>query len=92
MFSFIIAKNFIRALLVPDPLKRLTATQALAHPWLEGTTASNHNLMDNVRGIFDAKKRLRSAVEAVQALNTMRRIATANTVVATTVVAKNAAA
>lgn len=77
---------------MPDPLKRLTATQALAHPWLEGTTASNHNLMDNVRGIFDAKKRLRSAVEAVQALNTMRRIATANTVVATTVVAKNAAA
>jgi calcium/calmodulin-dependent protein kinase I len=30
------AKNFIDRLLVVDPAKRMTTSQALAHPWLDG--------------------------------------------------------
>ncbi|RUS12698.1 hypothetical protein BC937DRAFT_87231 [Endogone sp. FLAS-F59071] len=87
-------KAFIRALLVPDPRNRLTATQALAHPWLDGATASNHDLLDNVRENFNPKKAFRSAVEAIQAANTMKRMSTRfeTPPSPTSAVAKNAAA
>ena len=32
---YITAKNFIRAVLDPDPTRRLTAEQAMSHTWLE---------------------------------------------------------
>lgn len=34
------AKSFVRSLLHRDPMKRLTALQALAHPWLSGRDSS----------------------------------------------------
>jgi len=90
------AKAFIRALLNPNPQNRLTAVQALAHPWLEGVTASDHDLLENVRDNFNPKKAFRSAVEAV---NAMRRISskvestsTSPSTSPPTAVAKNAAA
>ncbi|RUS31262.1 hypothetical protein BC938DRAFT_478170, partial [Jimgerdemannia flammicorona] len=70
------AKNFIRALLNPDPDARLTADQALAHPWISGLTASDYDLLDSVRENFNARKKFRSAVEMVQALNSMKRAST----------------
>jgi hypothetical protein len=33
------AKGFIRALLIPDPSRRLTAEQALTHSWLTSFAA-----------------------------------------------------
>lgn len=40
------AKNFIDRLLVVEPEKRMTTTQALAHPWLAGA-APNKKLKVN---------------------------------------------
>lgn len=35
------ARNFVAALLVKEPADRLTASQALAHPWIVGSKASH---------------------------------------------------
>jgi serine/threonine protein kinase len=45
-----IAKDFITKLLVVDPKKRMTAKQALEHPWLAGA-APKHKL--NVKAKMD---------------------------------------
>ncbi len=42
------AKDFITKLLHKDPVRRLSATEALEHPWLKGTTASRSPLMSPV--------------------------------------------
>jgi len=38
------AKDLISRLLITDPSKRLTAKQALNHPWVKGEGAKNHSL------------------------------------------------
>eukprot|EP01105_Mastigella_eilhardi_P022488 TRINITY_DN5531_c0_g1_i2.p1 TRINITY_DN5531_c0_g1~~TRINITY_DN5531_c0_g1_i2.p1 ORF type:complete len:353 (+),score=121.94 TRINITY_DN5531_c0_g1_i2:91-1149(+) len=49
------AKDFIRALLVVDPKQRLTATQALQHPWLnKGASANSVQL--NLQGLSQYTK------------------------------------
>ena len=40
------AKDLIRAILVVDPAKRLTAEQILAHPWVYGESAPDHILVN----------------------------------------------
>lgn len=64
-----LAKDFITRLLVVDPAKRMTANEALKHPWL--LTTSKFNVLPNVRKNFNAKKTFRKAVLAVQSLNKM---------------------
>ncbi|KAK8155513.1 calcium/calmodulin-dependent protein kinase-like protein [Phyllosticta citribraziliensis] len=62
------AKDFINSLLQPDPSKRSTSEEALAHTWLKGETASDHNLLPEIRA-YVAKARLRRGIELVKLAN-----------------------
>ena len=46
------AKDLIGKLLSTDVADRLTAEEALEHPWLKGETASSDPLEDHVRSNF----------------------------------------
>jgi len=50
---FLIAKDFIRKLLVVNPAERMNCDQALKHKWL--TSATNTSVLENVKK-FNAKK------------------------------------
>ncbi|KAJ3050406.1 hypothetical protein HK097_008623 [Rhizophlyctis rosea] len=63
------AKDFIRKCLVLDPAKRLTANDALAHPWLK--TDADYDLKPVVEKNFNAKKTFRKAVLAVSGMARM---------------------
>ncbi|KAK9707602.1 Calmodulin-dependent protein kinase cmk2 [Basidiobolus ranarum] len=75
------AKDFITKLLNPDQNKRLTAKEALKHRWLTGETATENDLLSNVRENFNPRRTLRRAVEVVQLINRLK-ISRANTVMA----------
>ncbi|KAF2088138.1 Pkinase-domain-containing protein [Saccharata proteae CBS 121410] len=62
------AKNFINSLLQPDPSKRASSEDALKHVWLSGATASEHNLLPEIRA-YVAKARLRRGIELVKLAN-----------------------
>ncbi|OCF32365.1 CAMK/CAMK1/CAMK1-CMK protein kinase [Kwoniella heveanensis CBS 569] len=66
------AKEFIKTLLVVDPKRRSSAAQALQHPWMTSGQASEYDLSSAVRENFEAKKKWKSAVMAIQASNRMR--------------------
>ena len=66
------AKNFIEKLLVIDPTQRLSAKNALDHPWLTSDhVGSDYHLSDNLEQlrIFGLKRKLRAAVYTVIAMN-----------------------
>lgn len=69
------AKQFIKAVLVVDPSKRLNAAQALKHPWIdpEIETPSVVDLLPNVRNGFNARKTFKKAVGVVKAVNNFSR-------------------
>jgi len=62
------AKDFIGHLLQPDADDRSTSKQALAHPWLSGKNASDHNLLPEIKA-YMAKARLRRGIEIVKLAN-----------------------
>ncbi|KAJ9648429.1 Calmodulin-dependent protein kinase cmk2 [Coniosporium apollinis] len=62
------AKDFINQLLTPDPNKRATSEQAMKHRWLTGQTASNYNLLPEIRA-YVAKARLKRGIELVKLAN-----------------------
>ena len=62
------AKEFILTLLQPDPKRRATSEQALQHVWLKGETATDHNLLPEIRAYL-AKARLRRGIEVVKLAN-----------------------
>jgi calcium/calmodulin-dependent protein kinase I len=62
------AKTFILGLLQPRPEDRWTSQQALAHPWLKGETATDHNLLPEIKQ-YMAKARLRRGIERVKLAN-----------------------
>ena len=62
------AKDFILSLLNPDPKKRATSTSALKHIWLKGETASDHDLLPEIRS-YVAKARLKRGIELVKLAN-----------------------
>eukprot|EP00752_Nemacystus_decipiens_P005344 g4846.t1 len=65
------AKDLIRRLLTVDPKRRLTAAQAVTHPWLLSKDADllNHNLGVNLEQLklFNARRKLRAAIKSVLA-------------------------
>ena len=65
------AKGFIRALLNPDPTKRLTASEALSHPWLTSKAEPEQQQPDlsGLRENFDPRARWRNAIGAARAIS-----------------------
>lgn len=63
------AKAFIRALLNPDPVRRLTADQALAHPWLTTFASPTDHDLSGLRENFDPRSRWRNAIGVVRVLS-----------------------
>jgi calcium/calmodulin-dependent protein kinase I len=62
------AKEFIMSLLQADPKKRKTSGEALQHVWLRGETASDHDLLPEIRA-YMAKAKLRRGIELVKLAN-----------------------
>lgn len=62
------AKDFICHLLQPDAEDRSTSKQALRHSWLSGESATEHNLLPEIRA-YMAKARLRRGIEIVKLAN-----------------------
>lgn len=64
-------QDLIRRLLTVDPKRRLTAAQAVTHPWLLSKDADllNHNLGVNLEQLklFNARRKLRAAIKSVSA-------------------------
>ena len=59
------AKNFILRLLKPNPDDRATSEEALKDIWLTGETATDHNILPELRS-FMAKARLKRGIEMVK--------------------------
>lgn len=59
------AKDFIRGLLELDPKKRLTAREALAHPWLTSTTISERAITNDRSALGYEQRRLRMSSMAI---------------------------
>lgn len=68
------AKDLIRGLLEPQPVKRLTVDQALDHAWLKvpEATLSLRKIDTSELKKFQAAKKLRVGVTALMAVNKMR--------------------
>ena len=67
------AKEFIMTLLQPDPKKRASSKQALQHIWLSGETASEHDLLPEIRS-YVAKAKLRRGIELVKLANRIEQL------------------
>lgn len=62
------AKDFILSLLQPDPAKRPTSQEALKHPWLTGESASDRDLLPEIRA-YIARCRLKRGIEIIKLAN-----------------------
>lgn len=62
------ARDFITNLLQPDPSKRLSSEEALQDRWLTGKTATDHNLLPEIRA-YMAKARLKRGIEIIKLAN-----------------------
>lgn len=69
------AKDFINKCLTIDPDRRMTAQQALEHPFLAVSTPSsaNSDLLPNIQKNFNARRTFRKAVDAVKWVNTLNK-------------------
>ncbi|KAM7221877.1 calcium calmodulin-dependent protein kinase [Rhypophila decipiens] len=74
------AKDFIRRCLTIDPAKRMTAHEALQHPFVAGWARANagaeadkgQNLLPTVKKNFNARRTLHAAIDTVRAINKLR--------------------
>ncbi|KAG0173241.1 acetyl-CoA hydrolase [Apophysomyces sp. BC1015] len=71
--SNVLAKDFVRRCLTIDPAKRMTAHEALAHPWLTSVNTQPtspvddaQDLLPGVRGNFNARRTFKKAVDLVR--------------------------
>ena len=62
------AKAFILRLLQPEPSKRATSEEALQDIWITGDTATDYNILPEIRA-YMAKARLRRGIELVKLAN-----------------------
>jgi len=70
------AKDLINKLLNTDPNKRLTAKEALAHPWVSGNAAPSTDLLPNVSNGMQriGGKRLRAVGKAIIMANRLKQM------------------
>ncbi|KAL2151331.1 hypothetical protein VTH82DRAFT_6429 [Thermothelomyces myriococcoides] len=70
------AKDFIRRCLTIDPAKRMTAHEALQHPFVAGWAREGDdkgtNLLPTVKKNFNARRTLHAAIDTVRAINKLR--------------------
>ncbi|KAH8668868.1 calcium/calmodulin-dependent protein kinase 2 [Xylariales sp. PMI_506] len=71
------AKDFIRRCLTIDPTRRMTAHEALGHPFVAGFSLSadgdkGQNLLPTVKKNFNARRTLHAAIDTVRAINKLR--------------------
>jgi serine/threonine protein kinase len=71
------AKDFIRRCLTIDPNKRMTAHEALQHPFVDGfpsggVQGEGQNLLPTVKKNFNARRTLHAAIDTVRAINKLR--------------------
>ena len=68
------AKDFIRRCLTIDPAKRITAHEALQHPFVAATPTdgAGENLLPTIKKNFNARRTLHTAIDTVRAINKLR--------------------
>lgn len=67
------AREFIRQLLQTDPSKRPSSKQALQHRWLTGATATDHDVVSELRS-RRIKARIRMGIQRVQLAKRIEKI------------------
>ncbi|KAI8809109.1 kinase-like domain-containing protein [Cladochytrium replicatum] len=68
------AKEFISKLLIVDPKVRMSAHQALQHPWLQADDHGGRDLLLSAQRNFSARQRFRRAVDMVRAVQRVSHI------------------
>ncbi|CCU98311.1 unnamed protein product [Malassezia sympodialis ATCC 42132] len=70
------ARDFIRRLLTVDPSARMTAQEALKHPWLARVPSihdsGQKDLLPEIKKAFNAKATFRKAVNGIRMINRLR--------------------
>ncbi len=73
------ARDFIKRCLTIDPTKRMTAVEALQHPFVAGETTGKDgkdgkgsDLLPVVKKNFNARRTLHAAIDTVRAINKLR--------------------
>ncbi|KAM4064576.1 kinase [Hirsutella rhossiliensis] len=69
------AKDFIRRCLTVDHTKRITAHEALQHPFVadqEPSDGAGENLLPTIKKNFNARRTLHAAIDTVRAINKLR--------------------
>jgi len=73
------AKDLIKRMLTVDPKKRITADDALEHPWIIGHTAKEDKLsttvIDRMKRSQEMKQKFKGAVNAILLSNKMKNLA-----------------
>lgn len=71
------AKDFIRQCLTIDPNRRMTAHDALRHPFVAGNVSNGNshegqNLLPTVKKNFNARRTLHAAIDTIRAINKLK--------------------
>jgi len=72
------ARDFIKRCLTVDPRARMTAHQALQHPWIKPDDPASpvkvegQDLLPTVKKNFNARRTLHKAIDTVRAINKLR--------------------
>ncbi len=75
------ARDFIKRCLTIDPRARMTAHQALQHPWIKpedptsperAAAGEGQDLLPTVKKNFNARRTLHKAIDTVRAINKLR--------------------
>lgn len=70
------ARDFIRRCLTVDPAGRMTAHEALSHPWItdlgKNPPESEEDLLPTVKKNFNARRTLHAAIDTIRAINQLR--------------------
>ncbi|KAL4807958.1 kinase-like domain-containing protein [Aspergillus unguis] len=69
------AKDFITSLLQVNPSHRPTTEEALKHPWLKGESASDRDLLPEIRA-YIARSRLKRGIEIIKLANRIEALKT----------------
>ncbi|CAB4428734.1 unnamed protein product [Rhizophagus irregularis] len=67
-----LAKDLIDKMLTFNPTQRITAHQALQHDWFK--SATNVDILENVKKNFSARETFKKAIQLVQGVNRIRKI------------------